>query len=192
MQSMNDLMQHFLQDIYYAERLGVKSYPKLIKAVQDPDLKQALQEHRDQGEQQIERLKHVFEALGKRAKGKTCAAMDGLVEECEEAIEEGEPGPVLDAALIACAQAIEHYEIARYGTMTRWAREMGHEEVAGMLHETLAEEKAFDLRLTEIAEARVNPEAEGDEEEDDNEADEGEDESPKADKSEPKSKPKKK
>ena len=151
MKSMKDLMLHFLQDIYYAERLSVKSYPKLMKSAVNDKLKQAFQEHKDQSEQQVERLKDVFEALGKRAKGKTSAAMDGLVEECEEAIEDGQPGPVLDAALIACAQAIEHYEIARYGAMALWAKQLGEDDVAQMLQETLEEEKAFSVRLIEIA-----------------------------------------
>ena len=195
MQSMNDLMQHFLQDIYYAERLGVKSYPKLMKAVQNDELKQAFREHKEQSEQQVERLKHVFEALGKRAKGKTCAAMDGLVEECEEAIEEGEPGPVLDAALFACGQAIEHYEIARYGAMAVWAKQLGYDDAAGLLQETLNEEKAFNKRLVDIATQSVNQDAEDSGAEDDNEDEDGEDEAPAAAPSEeekPKAKAKKK
>ncbi len=189
MQSMNDLMLHFLQDIYYAERLGVKSYPKLMKAVQNEDLKQALQEHKDQSAEQVERLKQVFEAFGKRAKAKVCAAMDGLTEECDEAIEEGEPGPVLDAALIACAQAIEHYEIARYGAMAAWAKQLGQDEAAELLQTTLEEEKAFDQRLNEIAEASVNQEAQDSGEEDDHEDEEGEDEAPEGEESEEKAKP---
>ncbi len=178
MQSMNDLMLHFLQDIYYAERLGLKSFPKLMKAIESDELKEALSMHKDQSEQQVERLKTVFEALGKRPKGKTCAAMDGLVEECEEAIEEGEKGPVLDSALLACAQAIEHYEIARYGAMLSWAKQMGLDEAVEALQETLDEEKASDQKLTEIAESMLNQAAEDSGEEDDEEEDEGEDESP--------------
>ena len=191
MKSMNDLMLHFLQDIYYAERLGVKSFPKLMKAIDSNELKEALAMHRDQSEQQVERLKHVFEALGKRPKGKTCAAMDGLVEECEEAIEEGEKGPVLDSALLACAQAIEHYEIARYGAMLSWAKQLGLDDAAQALQETLDEEKASDQKLTEIAESMLNQEAEDSGEEDDGEEEEGEDESPDAEEEEkPKSKKK--
>jgi len=151
MKSMKDLMLQFLQDIYYAERLSVKSYLKLVKSVRNDQLKQAFQEHKEQSEQQVERLKDVFEAMGKRAKGRTSAAMDGLVEECKEAIEDTEPGPVLDAALIACAQAIEHYEMARYGAMAGWAKQLGQDDVAQMLQKTLDEEKAFSGRLTKIA-----------------------------------------
>ncbi len=191
MKSMKDLMLHFLQDIYYAERLSVKSYPKLVKAVGNEKLKQAFQEHKEQSEQQVERLKDVFEAMGKRAKGKTSAAMDGLVEECEEAIEDAEPGPVLDAALIACAQAIEHYEMARYGAMAGWARQLGHDDVAQMLQKTLDEEKAFSRRLIELAAQPVTPAAEDDGKEDGHEDEKAEAEPPApADK--PKSRSKKK
>ncbi len=130
MKSMNDLMLHFLQDIYYAEKLGLRSMAKVAKAVSNPELRDAILHHREQTRGQIERLDQVFEHLGKKARGKTCAAMDGLVEEGAEAMEEADKGPVLDAALIACGQAIDHYEIARYGAMAAWARQSGQDEIA--------------------------------------------------------------
>ncbi|MBV8916222.1 MAG: ferritin-like domain-containing protein [Acetobacteraceae bacterium] len=159
MKSMKDLMLHFLQDIYYAERQGLRGMAKMAKAVESEQLKQAILEHRDQSQKQISRLEQVFEAIGKRPRGKTCAAMDGLAEEADEAVEEGEKGPVLDAGLIACAQAVEHYEIARYGAMVAWARQLGMDEAAELLQQTLEEEKQSDQRLNEIAEGAMNQQA---------------------------------
>jgi ferritin-like metal-binding protein YciE len=174
MKSMNDLMLHFLQDIYYAERLGIRAMAKVAKAAENPELKQAILEHRDQSQKQISRLEQVFEVLGKRARGKTCAAMDGLAEEADEVIEEGEKGPVQDAALIACAQAVEHYEIARYGAMIAWARQLGMDDAAELLQQTLDEEKQSDQRLNEIAEGAANPQAAESGEEDEESGEEGE------------------
>lgn len=171
MKSMHDLLLHFAQDIFYAEKAGVKAYAKVAKAVENADLKAALQHHREQSQAQVERLEHVFEALGKRPRAKTCAAMDGLIEEGQDAIDEADKGPVLDAALIACAQAAEHYEIARYGAMVAFAKQLGLNEAAGLLQQTLDEEKAMDQRLNEIAEKALNPAAaaSGEEDEDDGE-----------------------
>ncbi len=177
MTAMNDLMLHFMQDIYYAEKLGIRAMAKLAKAVDNKELKDAILAHREQSQQQIERLDQVFEALGKRAKGKTCAAMNGLVEEGEEASDEFERGPVLDAALIACGQAIEHYEIARYGAMVAWAKQLGLTEAADLLQQTLDEEKANDDVLNELAERVLNPaalEEESDKDDTDDEEDESE------------------
>ncbi len=174
---MNDLMLHFMQDIYYAEKLGVRSMAKLAKAVENKELKNAILAHREQSQHQVERLDQVFEALGKRAKGKTCAAMNGLAEEGEEAVEEFDKGPVLDAALIACGQAIEHYEIARYGAMVAWAKQLGLTEAAHLLQQTLDEEKANDGLLNDLAERVLNPAAskeKSDEDDDDGEKDESE------------------
>lgn len=176
MKAMNDLMLHFMQDIYYAEKTGVRSLAKLAKAVESKELKDAFLAHREQSQQQIERLEQVFEALGKRAKGKTCAAMDGLVEEGEDAVGEFDKGPVLDAALIACVQAVDHYEIARYGAMVAWAKQLGLDEAAGLLQQTLDEEKANDVALSEMAERSTNPDAskeESDEDEEDEDENEG-------------------
>ncbi len=174
---MNDLMLHFMQDIYYAEKLGVRSMAKLAKAVENKELKNAILAHREQSQHQVERLDQVFEALGKRAKGKTCAAMNGLAEEGEEAVEEFDKGPVLDAALIACGQAIEHYEIARYGAMVAWAKQLGLTEAAHLLQQTLDEEKANDGLLNDLAERVLNPAAskeKSDEDDDDGKKDESE------------------
>ena len=176
MKTMNDLMLHFLQDIYYAEKLGLRSMAKLAKAVDNPELRDAILAHREQSQGQIERLDQVFEHMDKKARGKTCAAMDGLVEEGAEAMEEADKGPVLDAALIACGQAIEHYEIARYGAMVAWAKEMGQADIAALLQQTLDEEKANDQLLNEIAKRAVNQRAHGVDEED--EGDDETDESP--------------
>ncbi len=184
MKSMNDLLLHFLQDIYYAEKLGLRGMAKMAKSVENPELKQAILAHRDQSQTQVSRLDQVFEELGKRPRGKTCAAMDGLSEEADEAVEEGEKGPVLDAALIACAQAVEHYEIARYGAMAAWAKTLGLTQSAELLQQTLDEEKESDRLLNDIAERALNQEAaeSGEEDEDDGE---GEDESPKAEEAPP-------
>jgi len=152
MKSMKDLMLAFLQDIYYAERQIVRACAKGAKTAENPELQQAFTEHREQTQKQIERLDQVFEQLGKRARAKKCPAMDGLIAEADEAISEGEKGPVLDAGLIACQQAIEHYEIARYGAMAAWARQMGMTEAAELLQQTLQEEKDTDARLNQIAE----------------------------------------
>jgi len=180
MKAMNELMLHFMQDIYYAEKLGVRSMAKMAKAVESRELKDAILAHREQSQQHIERLDQVFEALGKRAKGKTCAAMNGLVEEGEEAVDEFDDGPVLDAALIACGQAIEHYEIARYGAMVAWAKQLGLTEAAGLLQQTLDEEKANDTLLNEIAERATNPAALEEEADEDDEDEEMKSEAPKA------------
>lgn len=184
MKTMNDLMLHFLQDIYYAEKLGIRSMAKLAKAVDNPELRDAILAHREQSQGQIERLDQVFEHMDKKPRGKTCAAMDGLVEEGAEAIEEADKGPILDAALIACGQAIEHYEIARYGAMVAWAKGMGQDEVAGLLQQTLDEEKANDQLLNEIAERAVNQSARNVDEED--EGDDEKDESPSTEEPTPK------
>ena len=184
MKTMNDLMLHFLQDIYYAEKLGLRSMAKLAKAVDNPELRDAILAHREQSQGQIERLDQVFEHLDKKPRGKTCAAMDGLVEEGAEAIEEADKGPVLDAALIACGQAIEHYEIARYGAMVAWAKGMGQDEVAGLLQQTLDEEKANDQLMNEIAERAVNQNARSVDEKD--EGDDEKDESPSTEDTAPK------
>jgi len=191
MKAMHDLMLHFMHDIYYAEKLGVRSMAKLAKAVENQKLKDAVLAHREQSQQQIERLDQVFEILGKRAKGKTCAAMDGLTEEGEEAVDEFDRGPVLDAALIACGQAIEHYEIARYGAMVAWAKQLGLTEAADLLQQTLDEEKANDALLNDLAVRVLNPRASTEESDEDD--DDDEDESEEAEKgSEPKGAPEKK
>src|SRR5579864_9366499 len=122
MKTMTDLTLHFLQDMYYAERQILKALPKMAKAAENPQLKQALMHHREETEGQVERLQKAFEALGKRARGQTCEAINGLIEEGDEVVEEFEQGTVRDAGIVACAQAVEHYEMARYGTIVAWAK----------------------------------------------------------------------
>lgn len=159
MKTMNDLFLSFLQDIYYAERQILKALPKMAKAAQSEALKQALTAHREETQHHVERLQQVFEGLGKRARGQTCEALNGIVEEGEEVIEEFAAGPVRDAGILANAQAVEHYEMARYGTMAAWARVCGMADAAKLLEATLAEEKKADEKLNQIAEKSVNEEA---------------------------------
>ncbi len=123
--SINELFLSFLQDMYYAERQILKALPKMAKAAQSEELKQALIHHREETQHQVERLQQVFEKIGKRARGQTCEALNGIVEEGEEVVEEFEAGPVRDAGILANAQAVEHYEMARYGTMVAWAKVCG-------------------------------------------------------------------
>jgi len=157
--TLNDLTLMFMQDVYYAERQILKALPKMAKAAQNTELKKALLEHREETQGQVERLQKAFEALGKRAQGKTCEAINGLIEEGEEAIEELPEGVVRDAAILANAQAVEHYEMARYGTIVAWAKSCGEEEVARLMHETLEEEKNADKLLNGIAKKDINQQA---------------------------------
>lgn len=160
METMDELMLHFLQDIYYAEKRTLRSAQKMARAASAQPVKDAILQHREQTEHQISRLDDVFELItGKRARAKRCEAIEGLVAEADEAIEESKKGPVLDAALIACAQAIEHYEIARYGAMVAWAKQAGKDEVADLLQQTLDEEKQADEQLSDIANGSTNPAA---------------------------------
>jgi ferritin-like metal-binding protein YciE len=160
-----------LKDIYSAEKQAVKAFPRLAKAVQSDELKQAMQDHLEQTKGQVERLDRIFEILDKRSSGKTCEGMKGLVTEAQSQLEEIEKGPVLDCAIIGALQRIEHYEIAAYGTVATLAEAMGQDEVKELLGETLEEEKETDERLTEVAQS-VNSEAlsEGSEDEDENES----------------------
>ena len=121
--TLDDLFLTTLKDIYFAERQILKALPKMAKAAENPQLRQAFTAHREETEGQVERLQQIFESLGKRAQGVTCEAIKGLIEECEELLEEAkEPSPVRDAGLIACGQAVEHYEMARYGALIAWDR----------------------------------------------------------------------
>ena len=155
-----------LKDIYSAEKQAVKAFPRLAKAVQSEELKQAMQDHLEQTKGQVERLDRIFELLEERSSGKTCEGMKGLVEEAQSQVEEIDKGPVLDCAMIGALQRIEHYEIAAYGTAATLAEAMGKEEIKELLGETLEEEKETDERLTQVAQS-VNSEAlsEGEEEE---------------------------
>lgn len=159
MKTPSDLFLHFLQDIYYAERQILKALPKMEKAVQLPQLKQGLEQHRQETQGHVERLQQVFEMVGKRARGTTCEAINGIIEEGEEIVGEFEKGPVLDAALAANAQAVEHYEMARYGTLVAWAKAAGQDEIAQLLEQTLEEEKKADTLLNQLANKDLNKKA---------------------------------
>ncbi len=149
---LEELFLHTLKDIYFAERQLLKALPKMAKAAQDPKLKQAFVAHREETEGQVERLQSVFEALGKRAQGVTCEAIKGLIEECDELLEDAkEPSVVRDAGLIACGQAVEHYEMARYGALIAWATATGHGEVVTLLQANLDQEKKADTLLTGLS-----------------------------------------
>ena len=157
--TLDVLFHDTLKDIYYAERKILKSLPKMARAAQAPELKAAFEKHREQTEGQIERLQQVFEIIGKPARGKTCEAIEGILAEGEEIMEEYKGAAALDAGLLAAAQAVEHYEITRYGTLKRWAKVLGLEDAASLLDETLEEEAQTDVDLTAIADAAVNAEA---------------------------------
>ncbi|MFN7024021.1 MAG: ferritin-like domain-containing protein [Pseudorhizobium sp.] len=154
--TLDDLFYETLKDIYYAERQILKALPKMARAAQDEKLKAAFTEHKDETEGQIERLKQVFELIGKRARGKTCDAIEGIISEGEEIMEEFKGTAALDAGLLAAAQAVEHYEISRYGTLRSWAKQLGLNDAVKLLEETLAEESNTDEKLTKLAESAVN------------------------------------
>jgi ferritin-like metal-binding protein YciE len=154
--TLNDLFHETLKDIYYAERQIVKALPKMARGAQDPKLKAAFETHKEETEGQIERLKQIFEIIGKRAQGKTCDAIEGILSEGEEVMEEFKGTPALDAGLLAAAQAVEHYEISRYGTLRAWAEQLGMKDAAKLLDETLQEEAKTDDLLTGLAESAVN------------------------------------
>lgn len=157
--TLDTLFHDTLKDIYYAERQILKALPKMKRGAQAPELQEAFEKHRAQTETHVERLQQIFEILGKRAQGKTCAAIEGIIEEGSEILEEYKGNPALDAGLIAAAQAVEHYEIARYGTLKRWAEMLGMDDAAQLLDATLKEEEETDSTLTSLADASVNEEA---------------------------------
>lgn len=155
-QTLDTLFHETLKDIYYAERKILKALPKMARGAQDEKLKAAFQQHKEETEGQVERLQQVFEIIGKRPRAKTCPAIDGIVEEGEEIMEEFKGSPALDAGLLAAAQAVEHYEISRYGTLRAWAQQLGYKDAVKLLDETLAEESKTDEALTKLAEKAVN------------------------------------
>jgi ferritin-like metal-binding protein YciE len=158
--ALHDLFHDTLKDIYYAEKKILATLPKMAKAAQNEELKAAFEKHERETEDQVERLDRVFEEIQKKAQGKTCAAIVGITDEGAEIMKEYKGTPALDAGLLAAAQAVEHYEISRYGTLIAWAEELGLDESADLLRETLEEEKATDEALTEIAKTAINQEAE--------------------------------
>ena len=157
---LNDLFLDTLKDIFHAEKQLLRALPKMARAANSDELRQAFETHKDETQVQVERLEQVFEIVGKRASGKPCEAMQGLVAEGQEIMEEFKDSDALDAGLISSAQAIEHYEISRYGTLRTWAQQLGMDDAANLFEATLEEEKKTDQLLTEIAESSANEEAE--------------------------------
>jgi|SRR5947209_4312017 len=160
MESLKELLSEELKDLYSAEKQLLKALPKMAKNANSGELRSALEEHLEVTRGQVDRLEQVFESLGKPAKAKTCKAMQGLIEEANEIMEEDAEGALADAGIIAAAQKVEHYEMASYGTVRTWARICGENEAAELLQETLDEEGEADKKLTELAESIVNPQAE--------------------------------
>jgi ferritin-like metal-binding protein YciE len=157
--TMDDLYLHTLQDIYYAEKQITKALPLMIGKAANPALKQAFEKHLGETERQVTRLDEVFRKLGQEPKGTTCPAIDGIIKEANELMSECGDDEVRDAAMLAAAQAVEHYEITRYGTLISWSKQTGKHEVAALLAQTLAEEKATDEKLTQLGESNVNRKA---------------------------------
>lgn len=153
---LDALFLEALKDIYYAERKILRALPKMARAAQSEQLKAAFQQHREETEVQKERLDQVFEMLGRRPQGKTCPAIDGIIEEGEEVMDTFKGTPALDAGLVAAAQAVEHYEMARYGTLCAWAKVLGMDDAVTVLSQTLEEEKKTDQTLNQLAESEIN------------------------------------
>lgn len=159
--TLDALFYDGLKDIYYAERKLLKALPKMARGAQSDDLRMAFEKHKEETEEHVERLQQVFELIDKRARGKTCPAIDGIIEESEEILDEFKGTTALDAGLIAAAQAAEHYEISRYGSLKSWAEQMNMKEVAALLDQTLSEENATDATLTKLAKSKINQAAMG-------------------------------
>ena len=157
--SLDDLFMHTLQDMYYAENQIAKNLPTMVQKANDPQLKQGFQTHLTETQNQIKRLDQVFQALGESPKGVTCQAMDGILAEAKEVMSDVADTDVADAAMLSSAQAVEHYEITRYGSLIAWAKELGRNDCATLLQQTLDEEKAADKKLTAMAESKVNRKA---------------------------------
>jgi len=154
--TLNELFHDALKDIYFAEKKILTALPKIAKAAQSAELKQAFEKHETETEGHVERLEKVFDMIDKKPQGKTCDAIMGLIEEGQEIMKEYKGSPALDAGLLAGAQAVEHYEISRYGTLQTWAKELGLGEAVALLEQTLEEEKITDATLTKIARTAVN------------------------------------
>ena len=156
---LDELFHDTLKDIYYAEKKILVALPKMAKAAQNEDLSAAFDKHKTETEGQVSRLEQVFELIDEKPQGKKCAAIEGILEEGQEIMKEYKGSPALDAGLLSAAQAVEHYEISRYGTLRTWAEEMGLDRAAELLQQTLDQEEATDRSLTELAETVVNQEA---------------------------------
>jgi len=159
--TLDDLFLDTLKDIYFAEKQILKALPKMARAAQSEEGKAGFLQHRDETQGQIERLEQIFELLGKPARGKTCEAIQGILAEGEEIMEEYKGTAALDAGLISSAQAVEHYEIARYGTLKSWAKQLGMKEAVSLLDATLQEEIATDQKLTALGERKANAKGTG-------------------------------
>ena len=159
LQNLSDVFHHELMDLYSAEKQLTNALPKMARAASTQELQNAFEQHLDQTKEHVRRLEEVGKMLDVSITGETCEAMEGLIEEGEELLHDNDPGEPLDAALIAAAQRVEHYEIAAYGSARTYAKRLGHDEAASILNTTLDEESATDQRLTRIAEAAVNPQA---------------------------------
>lgn len=159
METLEKLFEDTLRDIYYAEKAILKNLPKMARKASSADLGAAFEEHIEQTEEQIARLEQIFEMIGKAPRGKRCPAIDGLAEEAGEIIDEAKDDTVRDAGMLAAAQAVEHYEISRYGTLAAWADKLGMDEAAQLLRETLKEEKDTDAKLSKLALSEINVEA---------------------------------
>lgn len=156
---LNELFLDTLKDIYYAEKQILKALPKMAKAASSDRLRAAFEKHHDETETHVERLEQIFELLGKAARGKKCDAIEGIIEEGKEIMDDYAGTPALDAGLLAAAQSVEHYEISRYGTLKAWAQKLNNPQAVKLIDQTLAEEKKTDETLTKIAETAVNYEA---------------------------------
>ena len=157
--TLEDLFHETLKDIYYAEKKILTALPKMAKAAQSEDLQAAFEKHEGETKNQVERLEQVFELIRHPARGKTCDAINGMIDESQEVVKEFKGSAALDAGLLASAQAVEHYEISRYGTLKAWAAQLGLREAVSLLDATLEEEKNTDQALTKLAEAAVNQDA---------------------------------
>ena len=171
MRTLNDLFEETLKDVYFAENAILKALHKMASKASSTDLKAAFTEHAQETEGQVKRLDKVFKLIGKKPEGKECPALKGLVQETEELMSEAKNVDVLDAGLIGCAQAVEHYEMARYGTLCAWAEQLEMKNAVALLEETLDEEKAADEKLTELAESSINEDADSEEEDSEDEDD---------------------
>jgi len=154
--TLDDLFLDTLKDIYYAEKQILKTLPKMAKAAQSEELRAGFEQHAEETEGQIERLEQVFELIGKPARGKTCDAILGIIEEGKSIMDDFKGTSALDAGLISSAQAVEHYEIARYGTLKAWANQLGMKDAVKLLEQTLQEEEATDQKLTQLGESSAN------------------------------------
>lgn len=159
MKSLQDLFLHTLQDIYYAEKQIMKALPTMVETASSSELHDALSDHQFETEGQVKRLEEVFDMFGQEAGGEKCDAIEGIIKEAKDIMKACEDPDVCDAGIIASAQAVEHYEIARYGTLIAWAKQLGKDDAAQMLDETLKQERAADEKLTKIAESALNKQA---------------------------------